>query len=240
MKKTIGIDINEILRARSMQFDRYYVQEFGEEGCPDENDAYKYDLRNDYVWEDGFETINYLNEDLPENISPKDYQIDKKTGKAPVDAFAFKSETEFISANDKYKKFMYEDFVLEIHGLAPLIYPTIGKDLEKFYMQYKDQFNIKIVSKENWFTIPPTLYFLSKVMPRLNKFEFFDNNNDLLESIDILLTTDPELLKTNSSNKKIIKIKRPYNVDIDCEFESLQLIELVDNDEFQRLINYKK
>jgi hypothetical protein len=45
-KKIIGIDINEVLRYRWIQFDRYYVEEFGEEGVPEM--AYVYDFWNTY------------------------------------------------------------------------------------------------------------------------------------------------------------------------------------------------
>lgn len=238
MKKTIGIDINEVLRQRSMQFDRFYAEEFGEEGCPPENDPYKFDLRNDYVWEDGEESTNFLNEDLPDDISPMDYQIDEKTGEAPVDSFAFKKETVMVTADEKYKRFMYEDFLYEIFGSAPIMYKGMEKHVEAFYVKYKDQFNIKIVSKENWFTIPPTLFFLSKIMPRITSFEFSNTNEEIWDSVDILLTTDPELLD-RPADKRVIKLTRPYNKDAEADFDVLQVFDLVDNEDFQSLIGFE-
>ena len=35
-KVKVGIDINEILRARWLQFDRFYVQEYGEDQVPED------------------------------------------------------------------------------------------------------------------------------------------------------------------------------------------------------------
>lgn len=238
MKKVIGIDINEVLRSRSMQFDRYYAQEFGEEGCPSSDDPYKFDLRNDYVWEDGEETTKFLNEELPEDISPIDYTIDEETGEAPVDSLAFKSETKMITAEEKYKRFLYEDYLFEIHGSAPPMYKRLDKDLEKFCLQYKDQFEIKIVSKENWFSIPPTLFFLSKLMPRISQYFFAETNEEIWNSVDILITTDPELLD-RPTEKRVVKITRPYNEESDSDFDEIQLVELVDNKDFQTLIGFE-
>lgn len=36
-KLTIGIDIDEVLRAKWIQFDKHYIEEFGEEGTPKDN-----------------------------------------------------------------------------------------------------------------------------------------------------------------------------------------------------------
>lgn len=238
MKKIIGIDINEVLRSRSIQFDRFYAQEFGEEGCPMSDDPYKFDLRNDYIWEDSEETTKFLNEDLPDDISPIDYVIDEKTDEAPVDAMAFRPETKMVTADEKYKRFMYEDFNFEIHGSAAPIYKGMDKDIEKFFLQYKDQFDIKIVSKENWFSIPPTLFFLSKLMPRIGQYSLVETNKEVWDSVDILLTTDPELLD-RPAEKRVIKITRPYNDEIDADFDALQVIDLVDNEDFQSLIGYE-
>lgn len=241
MKKIIGIDINEVLRARSMQFDRFYAMEFNEEGLPPESDPYKFDLRNDYVWEDSIETESFLTDDcIEKDIRPEDYQIDEKTGVAKADAFLFKKEEKMITADEKFKRFIYEDYLFEIHGSAPLMYKGLDKHLEAFYVKYKDQFDIKIVSKENWFTIPPTLFFLSKIMSRITDYVFVESNEELIKNVDYLITTDPELLSLNQSDKYNIKLSRPYNEKSNGDIEALQLFDLIDNEDFQKLIGYKK
>ncbi len=237
-----------------LQFDRFYVDEFGEEGVPEV--AYAYDFWNDYEWKDREDVTHYLNEALPENISPLDYTVDEKTGEAPVDVFAFSSETKTITARESYKQFMYEDFNFEIHGTAPLMYKGLDKDLEKIYNKLKHQFDIRIVSKENWFTIPPTLFFLSKCMPRIKHFHFVDTNKEVWDNVDILITTDPELLEDVPRGKKIIKVQRPYNEKIPAKnnVEIFQMVDLLgkwDEDEsvfnptdkskaIEKLIGYKK
>ncbi len=238
-RKTIVIDINEVLRYRWLQFDRFYVDEFGEEGVPEV--PYVYDYWDEYEWKDQEETINFLNEELPEDISPIDYEVDEETGEAPVDVFAFKPETTLLNARDVYKKFLYEDFNFEIHGTAPLMYKGLDKDLERFYLKFKDQFNIKIVSKENWFTIPPTLFFLSKLMPRITEFIFVENNKDFWKQGDVFITTDPDLLINIPTGKKVVKVLRPYNEKIlgHNKIEIFQMLDLLGSKDFEKLIGYK-
>src|SRR5690606_22466872 len=127
-----------------------------------------------------------------------------------IDDLFLKKEKTFITADERFKRFLYEDYLLDIHGLAPPLYRNLPKDLEKFYSKYKDQFDIIIVSKENWFTIPPTLFFLSKLMPRMKQYIFAEDNEELWSKVDILITTDPELFKTKPEDKVCIKIDRPW------------------------------
>lgn len=237
-KKVIGIDINEILRAFWMQFDRYYVDEFGEEGAPDEENAYVYDFFKHYKWEDIEEEQKFLNEDLPEDINPLDYQLDEN-GESKIDFLAFKTETQKLTAREVYNRFMYQDFLFELFASAPKMYPHVDKDAEKFFMKYKDQFEVIIISKENWFSISPTLFFLSKLMPKFKMYFFGETNEEIWDKVDILVTTDPELLN-KPSRKKVIKLNRPYNENLESDYDTTNLVDLVEDEKFQKLIRYKK
>jgi len=238
-KIKLGIDINEIIRGLWQQFDRYYVEEFGEDGVAE--DVYVYNFFEKYKWDDKEEEIQYLNEDLPEDVSPLEYIIDNKTGKAPVDDFAFKTEKQKLKAKEVYNRFMYEDYLFEIFGAAPLMYKKISADLEKFLQKFKDYIEIHIVSKENWFSIPPTLFFLSKVLPRFRHYHLVENNDEIWENVDILITTDPSILKNKPKKKKLIKADRPYNVNLnEYDIKIINVIDLMENDDFKKLINYKE
>lgn len=240
-KINIGIDINEVLRARWLQFDKFYVQEFGEDGVPDI--PYVYDFFKEYKWEDTVEETNYLNEELPDDINPIEYKVDKKTGEAPVDYLAFKTEKEKLKAKDVYNRFMYQDYVYEIHGAAPVLYKQLDLHLDLFYKKYMNHANFIIVSKENWFTIPSTLFFLSKIMSRFKNYKFAENNDEIWNDIDVLITTDPEILDAGTpEGKKVIKLLRPYNEnsqDGEIKSEILQINDLNGNEEFEKIIEYK-
>jgi hypothetical protein len=237
-KLRVGIDINEILRCRWLSFDRYYAQEFGEEGAPEGN-PYSYDLFNSYKFEDISKEENFLNEELPD-LSAKYYQVDPETGKADIDFLAFRKQTINLTAREVFNKFMYEDFLLEIHALAPVMYKGMENDIQKFYQKYSNFVEFIIVSKENGYTIPPTLFFLSKVMFRAKKILFPTTNKELWKNVDILVTTDPELLDSVPLSKKVIKTERPYNIDSKKGFINIkQLNDLNGNKDFEKLIKYK-
>jgi|GEM_PF-1298097 len=242
-KKNVGIDIDEILRAKWLQFDKYYVEEFGLDGVPKEQE-YVYDFFNNYKFNDVEEIIKELKEpeDIPENISPLEYQLNDKN-EAPADFLLFKKENKIkLTSKEVYNRFMYEDYLFEIHGSAPMMYRNMDVDGNKFYDKYCDTVNFTLFSVENRFSIPPTLFFLSKIKSRFENIRFVKKSIEMWNNIDILITTDPEILKLGTPwFKKLIKVKRPYNEKFNSySMEILQIAELIENKDFEKIIKYKK
>lgn len=240
-KIRVGIDINEVLRCRWLAFDKYYANEFGEDGVPEGN-PYSFDLFNSYKFNSISKEEKFLNEELPDDIHPKFYQINPETGEADIDSLAFKKQTINLNSIEVFNKFMYEDFLFEIHGLAPVMYKGMEVDVQKLYQKYSNNVEFILLSKENGYTIPPTLFFLSKVMFRAKKILFPETNKEIWKNVDVLVTTDPELLDNVPWNKKVIKAVRPYN-----EYSTkngfiniLQLNDLNGNKQFEKLIKHKK
>lgn len=223
----IGIDINEVLRARFIQFERYYYEENKETIDPDAEVKYIYDIFKEYDWQDGVQKIKFLKDDAPESISPIDYQVNDK-GESNADCFLFTEEEESFTAREKYNKFMYEDYNFEIHGSAPVIYKNIDVDLSKLIKENKD-IEFIAFSKENYLSIPPTLYFLGKNQCRFKKVIFVDNVQEMWNDCDVLITTDPELIQNKPEDKKLIKVTRPYNehLPLNVDLEILQIKELI-------------
>lgn len=243
MKKIrIGIDINETLRARWVQFDKFYVEEFGENGVPDE--AYSYDFYNDYKWESKEEVIRELKEpeDFPEDINPLDYQKNDNDN-IPADFALFKKPDKIkLTAKDVYNRFMFEDFLFEIHGSAPMIYRGVDLDFTNFYKKFNKHVDFTLLSVENKLSIPPTLFFLSKINSRYDKYLFVEKLNNVWDNVDVLITTDPNIFKEKKpKSKKIVKIIRPYNKDIkdNVDIETNELINLIDSKDFKKIIKYK-
>lgn len=244
-KKTrLGIDINEVLRNRWMQYDRYYVQEFGEEGVPQDKNPYVYDFFKEYKWQDTTEvnkviTEHTLDELEKMNLKPEFYQVDEVTGKAPVDDFAFRKEEINLTAKEMYDRFMYEDFNFEIFGNSTQMYRNMDVDFDMFYQAIKDNFDVIILSKECRASIPPTLYFLSNMMSRVKKYVFAETNEEVWDNVDVLITSDPELLTNVPLNKYVIKVDRPYNHDIPSQFTIIHLIELLKKNETGLILDKK-
>jgi len=242
MKKIkIGIDINEILRALWFKFDYMYYKEFSNEKIPNET-PYTYDFFKNYLWEDVEEETAYLREDAPDDINPLDYKIDPETGEAPADFLLFKKENKKLTAKEVYNRFMYEDYLFEIFGGAPVMYKNADVDVNKFMKRYNNNVNFIALSKENELSIPPTLFFLSKNMFRFREIHFVDDVNDYWNLVDILITTDPKLIDNGTpEDKKLIKLIRPYNEntqDGDISKEILQLNDLIGLPEFEEMIGF--
>lgn len=242
-KIKIGIDINEIFRAKWLQFDRFYAQEFGEEGIPEQ--PYVYDFFKHYKFEEVVEIEKELKEpeEMPENINPIEYQIDDRFGEAPADAFLFKMPTKkTLTAKEVYNRFIYEDFVYEIHASAPIMYRGMDLHIKEFYEKYMNHAEFTLYSVENFFSIPSTLFFLSKMTSRFKNIRFVDNPIEMWNDSDVLITTDPEILKMGTPwGKKLVKVKRPYNENIKAgNIEVLQIAELTNNPDFEKLIKYNK
>ena len=241
-KLRIGIDINEVLRARWLQFDRFYAQEFGEEN-EEIPASYTYDFFNTYRWKDTVETVKELKEpdDMPDDINPVHYQIDEK-GEADADSFLFKKEEEIkLTAREVYNRFMYEDFLFELHGAAPKLYPQLDLDVNNFLQKYEKTVDFTVMSVENRFSIPPTLFFLSKIQARFKDYKFLDKAIDMWKHVDVLITTDPEIIKLGAPwGKKLIKLRRPYNEELKSgSLDALQIADLIENKDFQKIIKYK-
>jgi hypothetical protein len=237
----VGIEIDEVLRAKWLQFDRFYAQEFGEE---QHVPKYVFDYFNNYKWEDTRETVKEMREpeDTPEHINPIDYQVDEKTGEAPADFMLFKkAEKVELTAREVYNRFLYEDYLFEIHGSATMMYKSMDLHVNNFLLKYDNTADFTVLSVENRFSIPPTLFFLSKISSRFTSYKFVNKSVDMWHDVDVLITTNPEILKLGAPwGKKLIKLKRPYNEEIKAgSLEVLQVADLIDNQEFEKIIKYK-
>lgn len=242
-KLRVGIDIDEVLRAKWLQFDRFYTQEFGNENLPEEELPYVYDFFKKYSWKDKIEEIKELREpeDTPDDINPIDYQVDKN-GEAPADFMIFKkTKNIIIPAREVYNRFLYQDYLFEIHGAAPIMYKGMDLHINNFLLKYDKTVNFSVLSVENRFSIPPTLFFLSKMSSRFTNYIFVDKVIDMWKNVNIIITTDPEILTLGAPwGKKIIKLTRPYNENIKAgSMEVLQIADLIDNSDFEKIIKYK-
>lgn len=240
-KIKVGIDINEVLRHKWLQFDRFYVTEFGEDGVPE--NPYVYDYFNEYKFSDTIEIERELKDekDIPD-INPIYYKQDEN-GESQADAFLFKLPEEVkLTAKDVYNRFMYIDYCFEIHGSAPFMYKNMDVDFNKFILKYDNNVEFILFSVENNFSIKPTQFFLSKVNTTVRNIKFVDNSIDMWKDCDVLITTDPKLIKLgNPWFKKLIKLNRPYNMNIKFKgLSTLQLNDLNGNKEFEKIIKYKE
>jgi len=247
-KKIVGIDLDEVVRSKWIQFDRFYAQEFGEEGISMPFDTY--DLRKHYEFKDTVFENNYLNEELPDDISPVEYIVDKETGEAPVDHMAFRKRSEKKTADEIFNQFLYEDFLVEIFGSAPTLYRGLDIHLRMFKEAYNNEIDIVLFSSEKEESISPSLFFLSKIRPNIRKYIFPEKPEDIWREVDIVITTDPRIISATPVDKRVVVLARPHNTSQTGDLKVINLQDLftsvvnedksvtvLQNDAFKAIIN---
>ena len=133
----------------------------------------------------------------------------------------FKDEDELYS-------FLYKEYPMEIFGHAGSVEMNSMNELNNIYLDLRDKHDFIIVSDEIGKSKPASLFFISKFGSLLESVKFYSEStlNSMWDSVDVLLTANPNLLLNYPSEKKIIKYITSYNVDIKTTFEISTLKEL--------------
>ena len=133
----------------------------------------------------------------------------------------------FQNEEDLYN-FLYKEHTMEIFGHASSVEYSGMNDLNDFYSEMRDNHDIIIVSDEIGKSKPASLFFLAKFGCLVEQVKFYSEStiNSLWDSVDILLTANPNLLLNHPENKKLIKYETFYNKDIKNEYSISTLKEL--------------
>lgn len=134
---------------------------------------------------------------------------------------------KFRDENELYD-FLYKEHTMEIFGHAGSVEPSGLLDFNDFYLDMRDEHDILIVSDEIGKSKPASLFFISKFGCLVETVKFYSEStiNSLWESVDILLTANPNLLLNHPENKIVIKFNTTYNQDVDIEHNISSLREL--------------
>lgn len=124
--------------------------------------------------------------------------------------------------------FLYKEYTMEIFGHAPSMEYTTMNDLNDFYLDMRDEHEILIVSDEIGKSKPATLFFLSKFGCLIESIKFYSESTkkQMWDSIDILLTANPDLLLNGPEKKVVIKYQTSYNREVNTKHQIESLKEL--------------
>jgi hypothetical protein len=169
----------------------------------------------------------YLNENWKEMEFIEDEKDIKRKVISDVTSLDLKKHLEFKNEDEIYD-FLYDEHTMEIFGHASSVEYSGMNDLNDFYVDMRDNHEIIIVSDEIGKSKPASLFFLAKFGCLLEQVKFYSEStiNSLWESIDILLTANPNLLLNHPDNKVVIKYETLYNSDIKSENSISTLKEL--------------
>ena len=89
------------------------------------------------------------------------------------------------------------------------------------YYELRDEYDLLIVSDEIGKSKPASLFFLSKFGCLLEKIIFYSETtkNDMWDNVDILITSNPDLILNKPEDKIVVKFLRDYNKNIKSELE---------------------
>jgi hypothetical protein len=207
--KRVGIEINGVLRDTIGKFKQLYEKNLIE-GYQSEFTHQTYLMKSDGEPE------------LEETPIPFKYkQLSPVTSLNLREHFAFQSEDEFYS-------FSYEEFAMELFGHAQSAEYSTFHDLNDIYTNLRDEFNFLIVSDEMGKSKPASLFFLSKFGCLLEKIKFYSNItiDSMWDEIDILVTSNPNLIEECPSDKIVIKYETDYNKDVNSKHTITTIKEL--------------
>jgi hypothetical protein len=205
----IGIDVNGVLRDTLEKFDQLYEKHLIDKEHEDLlGQTYELDISGNTT-------------PIDSNILPFEYKkISDVTSLNLINHYAFKSNEELFS-------FSYEEYAMELFGHAPSTEMTTFNILNDVYFENRDENELLIVSNEIGKSKPSTLFFLSKFGCLIEKVLFFSEvtKNNMWNELDILLTSNPELLLEKPHDKIVVKFNTIYNKQIESEYEISSLSE---------------
>lgn len=113
--------------------------------------------------------------------------------------------------------FLYKEYTMEIFGHAGSVETSGMIDLNDFYIDMRDKHDIIIISDEIGKSKPASLFFISKFGCLVESVKFYSEYtiNSMWDSVDVLLTANPNLLLNHPKNKIVIKYETSYNKEID-------------------------
>jgi hypothetical protein len=140
-----------------------------------------------------------------------------------IEHLPFKDEDELYN-------FLYKEHTMEIFGHAGSVENSSMMDFNKFYLNMRDEHDISIVSDEMGKSKPASLFFISKFGCLVETVKFYSETtiNSMWDSVDVLLTANPQLLLNHPEGKIVIKYNTTYNSDINTEHSISKLKELED------------
>lgn len=148
--------------------------------------------------------------------------------KTPITSLNLLDFLTFPNGADDVYEFLYQDFPMEIFGHAPSSEISTFKDFNDFYLDFREIYDIIVVSDEIGRSKPATLFFLSKFGCLTETIKFYSEQtiDNLWDSVDILITANPSRILYKPDGKIIIKYETEYNKDIPCNLTIVKLKEL--------------
>ena len=222
----LGIEINGVLRDTIGKFKNLYEKYLIE--TPQFTDK-TYDISVDLLSGDTNEVTSQEIETVSDIF---EYKILSDVTSLELDKhFKFRDKDELYS-------FMYEEYTMELFGHSPSTEMNTFNLLNEFYYDNRDNFDIMVLSDEIGKSKPASLFFLSKFGCLVEQVLFYSEvtKTKMWDQIDVLVTSNPDLILNKPMDKTVIKFITDYNKHVYYEYEIHSLSEL--NETIKKIKNY--
>jgi hypothetical protein len=170
--------------------------------------------------------INSETEDVVEIIEEDDfvYEIIE-----PVETLEIAKYFKFKSKEEQFS-FIYEEFPMNIFGHAPSSEMLTFNYFNDFYKEFRDEYEIVIISDEVEKSKPSTLFFLSKFSCLAENIIFYNSTtiDKVISSFDLIVTSNPDIIINYSNILNVIKYETEYNKQVSTAHEIKSLEELTE------------
>ena len=148
----------------------------------------------------------YLDNQFKEDEEKLEYEV-----LSDLTTLDIANHLKFKDKNELYD-FLYKEHTMEIFGHAGSVESSGMMDFNEFYLDMRDNHDILIVSDEIGKSKPASLFFISKFGCLVESVKFYSEStiNSLWDSVDILLTANPNLLLNHPESVKVIKFNTTH------------------------------
>lgn len=139
-----------------------------------------------------------------------------------------------FDTKSEWNKFLYSDYAYEIFGEAPVTKKGVDKEFNLWHVSLQDfetDEDIEVLFANPFefnASIGFTCFFLSKIATRVREIHFPMNSSDIWDKCDVLVTADPKLIGEKPEGKICVKIKMPYNEDLEADYTYEDLSDALD------------
>ena len=243
--KTLGINIDGVIRDFHNQFDKQYRKIFIHNP-------------NLVAMDEETHTFKPYTQDEEQNLEKRIHDKERELITMPVDSFELLNHYRFDSKSIKMTKldnlegvdytpidltpkqnlenFMYEEFPWQIFGAAEE-YPGATDAINK--IQHiglsNNMFDVILLSTHKTKAIPATYSFLGKHNTRIKKIVFLESDSDKWNHCDAIVDIMPGTFQSKPNDKIGIKINHLFNQwdKADYSFDSIK--EVCNKDFFDRI-----
>lgn len=145
-----------------------------------------------------------------------------------------------FKSDEQYRRFVYEDYPFELYGKCPAVEKNLPRELNEWleFVLPEDDIEVIFVSPmECDLTIQSTFAFLAKIGSRVREVYFPIDSSTVWDKCDVLITANPRFFINRPDEKKIIKINKEYNKDVESMVSYDSLMDIINDEEFVNKIS---